>query len=203
MNTLLALGFVLLIVIIYRPAQPASAAKKAALLVASIVAFYHLVQISFIATWLSSTIAMMISNIAYFIGLPMAMLLVLHHYFGQYYFHRQWQAATWGRLFLGLTVMFELTRRNQLSYDYWLLLTYAWLVILIVCLIVFWRQSSLLQKSAAIAGVAIPFIGLLTQTNILTSFTTPLTHINMLLVLLSLFWKADSSEHNNQDCNTD
>ncbi|MDP6967912.1 MAG: hypothetical protein QGG88_02230 [Gammaproteobacteria bacterium] len=97
---------------------------------------------------------LMLSNGVNYISLPLVAMVVLHHSLGW-----QWQAATWGRIFLGLAAMFELGRRSGLNADYLLVIIGLWIAVLVTSAGLFthhWNNSQ--RIILAISGLYLAWI---------------------------------------------
>ena len=115
------------------------AAGKTAGLVALLIALQNIALGPMIALTPDNAGMIMLRNSADYISLPLGALVVLH--FSQGW---QWQASTWGRVFLGLAATFELARRTGFNDDYLLIIVGVWVAILLASAGLFyqnWQQN--------------------------------------------------------------
>jgi len=112
----LSSGLAWLSIVLWRKPWPHHTYKTAAfsLCVMAIACVTHGINATVgLATLASTDAGIMSQNIALYVGLPMAVLTLIDH---TYSWH--WKKATWGRIFLGLAAMFELTRRGEVGTHY-------------------------------------------------------------------------------------
>ncbi len=99
---------------------------KTAALATALIAVFGFLQSPLLGLPKQHTGLIMADNAAHFISLPLVSLIVLH-----YCRDWHWQAATWGRIFLGLAAMFELGRQMGFNDHYLLILCGAWVAALV------------------------------------------------------------------------
>ena len=101
-------------------------AAKTAALASAMIAVFGILQSPLLGLPADHTALIMADNVAHFISLPLISLIIVHHCQGW-----NWQAATWGRIFLGLAAMFELGRQMDFNDIYLLIICGAWIAALV------------------------------------------------------------------------
>lgn len=76
-------------------------------------AYACLANAAILSPFIEPELATLGINLALYVGVPMAALVMLDVALGWH-----WQRATWGRIFLGLAAMFELMRRAEAGNTY-------------------------------------------------------------------------------------
>ena len=101
-------------------------AAKTAALASVMIAVFGILQSPYLGLPADHTALIMADNVAHFISLPLISLIIVHHCQDW-----NWQAATWGRIFLGLAAMFELGRQMDFNDIYLLIICGAWIAALV------------------------------------------------------------------------
>lgn len=120
---LFALACAWLATVCWRSERPAA---KTAALTSAFIALFGILQSPLLGLPKTHVALVMADNAAHFISIPLASLIILHHCRDWH-----WQAATWGRIFLGLAAMFELGRQMGFNGDYLLVICGAWIAALV------------------------------------------------------------------------